>query len=100
MRTLAKQHPLVVYVVLTYIFSWSIFIPLALKKHGIIELPIPFPVYSDGCSDGEFNFTTASKASKAGIVAAIISTIVMIWAVLVVVLYKPANLSRSEKNVL
>ncbi len=45
MRTLAKQHPLVVYVVLTYIFSWSIFIPLALKKHGIIELPVPFPVY-------------------------------------------------------
>jgi membrane protease YdiL (CAAX protease family) len=267
MRTLARKHPLVVYVVVTYIFSWSIFIPLALKKHGIIELPVPFPVYyfaslgpllsalvtsylvggSESLKEligrmfrwrvhwvwwlvafsplllfavtaaiirlatgerfdpallgqveflpdlgfgalllwlltygigeetgwrgfalprlqkdhsalrasfylwiiwacwhapafflvydpailpgflvgvfagaivftwlynsskgsilivavwhGVFNFTTASKASKAGIVAAVISTIIMIWAVLVVVLYKPANLSRSKKQV-
>ena len=45
MRTLARQHPLVLYVVLTYIFSWSIFIPLALKKHGMIDLPVPFSFY-------------------------------------------------------
>ena len=268
MHTLARQHPLVLYVVLTYIFSWSIFIPLALKKHGMIDLPVPFPVYyfaslgpllsamvtsfliggSESLKElfgrmfrwnvspvwwvvafspllllavtevvirvatgewfdigllgqveflpdlglgalflwlftygigeetgwrgfalpklqknhsalratfylwiiwacwhapafflvydpailpgfligvfagaivftwlynssngsilivavwhGVFNFTTASKASKAGIVAAVISTIIMIWAVLVVVLYKPANLSRSNKQVL
>lgn len=268
MRTLAKRHPLIVYIVLTYVFSWSIFIPLALRKNGIIELSVPFPVYyfaslgpllaavitsflvggpeslrellgrmvrwrvgriwwivafsplllfaltvviirfstgewfdpallgqveflpdlglgalflwlltygigeetgwrgfalprlqknhsalratfylwimwacwhapafflvydpvilpgfligvfagaivftwlynSSNASilivavfHGVFNFTTASKASKAGIVSAIISIIVMIWAVLVVILYKPANLSRSQKHVI
>jgi membrane protease YdiL (CAAX protease family) len=49
---------------------------------------------------GVFNFTTASKMSKAGLVSAIISTIVMVWAVLVVALYKPANLSPNEKHTL
>lgn len=268
MRSLARRHPLVVYIVLTYLFSWSIFIPLALKKHGLVEFPVPMPVYyaasfgpllsaiitsyllggSDALKElfarmvrwrvgpawwwiafsplillavtvvvlkiatggwfdlkllgvveflpdlgigalllwtltyglgeetgwrgfalprlqrnhsallatfylwivwalwhapafflvydpvilpgfligvfagalvftwlynstggsiliaivfhGVFNFTTGSKASKAGMVAAVISTIVMVWAVLVVLLYKPENLSRADKQIL
>jgi membrane protease YdiL (CAAX protease family) len=47
---------------------------------------------------GAFNFVAASKASKAGILAAIISTVVIVWAVLVVILFKPANLSKSTKH--
>ena len=47
---------------------------------------------------GVFNFTTASKASKAGLVAAVISTLVMVWAVVVVLWFKPANLSHREKQ--
>jgi len=46
---------------------------------------------------GVFNFTTAAKDTKSGLIAAIISTIVMVWAVFVVFLFKPANLSHQEK---
>ena len=49
---------------------------------------------------GVFNFTTASKASKAGILSAVISTLVMFWAIVVVVKFKTANLSHREKHVL
>ena len=46
-----------------------------------------------------FNFTTACTACKAGLISAIISTLVMVWAVIVVVLFKPTDLSRAEKHV-
>ena len=45
-----------------------------------------------------FNFITASKAGE-GLGAAIMSTIVMIWAVALIFIYKPANLSAHEKQV-
>ena len=47
---------------------------------------------------GTFNFITASKAGE-GILAAVLSTLVMVWAVVVVIPYKPANLSHEEKQV-
>ncbi|MBP7688568.1 MAG: CPBP family intramembrane metalloprotease [Thermoflexales bacterium] len=47
---------------------------------------------------GCFNFISASDAGN-GILAAVVSTIVMVWAVLVIVVFKPANLSRQEKVV-
>jgi membrane protease YdiL (CAAX protease family) len=46
---------------------------------------------------GCFNFITASDAGN-GILAAVVSTIVMVWAVGVVFIYKPANLSPKEKQ--
>lgn len=48
---------------------------------------------------GTFNFVTASKSAKAGLIAAVVSTLVIVWAVLVVILYKPKNLSASAKQV-
>ncbi len=36
---------------------------------------------------GAFNFATAAKASKAGFVSAVLSTLVMIWAVVVLIKY-------------
>jgi hypothetical protein len=47
---------------------------------------------------GTFNFITASEAGE-GVVAAVLSTMVMVWAVVVVILFKPANLSHVEKQV-
>ncbi len=49
---------------------------------------------------GVFNFTTASKASKAGLISAIISTIVMVWAAVVIMVFKPRNLSHAERQVI
>lgn len=49
---------------------------------------------------GVFNFITASKASKAGLISAIISTIVMVWAVVVIIVFKPKNLSHAERQVI
>lgn len=46
-----------------------------------------------------FNFITASNAGN-GILAAVVSTIVMVWAVLVIILFKPKNLSKSERSVI
>ena len=48
---------------------------------------------------GVFNYTTGCSECKTGMVSAIISTLVMVWAVLVVLIFKPANLSRVEKQV-
>ncbi len=45
---------------------------------------------------GCFNFVTATDAGN-GILAAVVSTVVMIWAVVVIVLFKPATLSRTNK---
>lgn len=48
---------------------------------------------------GFYDFITASKAGE-GLGAIILSAIVMVWAVLVVLLYKPARLSPGEKHVI
>jgi membrane protease YdiL (CAAX protease family) len=48
---------------------------------------------------GMFDFFSAAKVGD-GTIAAIMSTVFMIWAVFVVVVYKPANLSREPRQVL
>ena len=47
---------------------------------------------------GLFNYTTACTSCKTGPIAAIISTLVMVWAFLVVLIFKPANLSNTKKQ--
>jgi len=49
---------------------------------------------------GLFNYTTACISCKIGLIAAVISALVMVWAVLIVVIFKPTNLSRSERQVI
>ena len=48
---------------------------------------------------GVFDFLSASKASD-GYIAALMSAVIMIWAVVIVIVYKPANLSRHAKHTL
>lgn len=48
---------------------------------------------------GLFDFLSASQAS-AGIIAAIMSMVIMVAAVVIVVIYKPAQLAREAKQVL
>ncbi len=47
---------------------------------------------------GTFNFVSASKAS-AGAVSAVVSVLVIVWAMLLVWLLGAAHLSRAEKQV-
>jgi len=47
---------------------------------------------------GVFNFATGAKEAKSGTLAAIVSTIVMVWAVAVVFLYGSRNLSRRQRH--
>jgi membrane protease YdiL (CAAX protease family) len=47
---------------------------------------------------GAFNFVTGCLACKTGLSAAVVSTLVMVWAVVVVVWFKPATLSRAGKQ--
>jgi membrane protease YdiL (CAAX protease family) len=42
------------------------------------------------------NFVTASRAGQ-GAMAAVVSTVFMIWGILVVILFKPANLARGDR---
>jgi membrane protease YdiL (CAAX protease family) len=49
---------------------------------------------------GTFNYTTACSTCKTGSTAAVISALIMVWAVLVVLIYKPATLSSQEKSLL
>jgi membrane protease YdiL (CAAX protease family) len=48
---------------------------------------------------GAFDFTTGCTACKTSVTAAILSTLVMVWAVAVVILFRPAMLSRAGKQV-
>ena len=48
---------------------------------------------------GSFNFITATQAGK-GTAAAIASTLVMIWAMFVIIIYRSANLSRLPKHII
>jgi membrane protease YdiL (CAAX protease family) len=49
---------------------------------------------------GLFDYVTACTQCKSGLIAATLSTLVMIWAVIVVAVFKPTKLSRQEKHVL
>lgn len=46
-----------------------------------------------------FDLLSASKASD-GTIAMIMSIVIMVWAIMVIILYKPANLSGQEKQTL
>jgi membrane protease YdiL (CAAX protease family) len=48
---------------------------------------------------GLFNYTTGCSQCKTGSVSAILSTLVMVWAVLIVIIFKPANLSPSQRQI-
>ena len=48
---------------------------------------------------GSFNFVTASGAGQ-GIVAAITSNLVIVWAVILIIVFKPTNLSHRARQVL
>ncbi len=47
---------------------------------------------------GLFDYVTACTECKTGVIAAVVSTLVMVWAVVVVVVFKPENLSRRKKQ--
>ncbi len=49
---------------------------------------------------GLFNYTTACSSCKTSLIAAIISALVMIWAVVVVIWFKPSNLAYTKKQVI
>ncbi|RLC75834.1 MAG: CPBP family intramembrane metalloprotease [Chloroflexi bacterium] len=49
---------------------------------------------------GAFNFVTGCVTCKTGVAAAVLSTLVMVWAVVVVLWFKPATLARADKQVL
>jgi membrane protease YdiL (CAAX protease family) len=49
---------------------------------------------------GLFDYVTACTECKSGLTAAALSTVVMIWAVVVIPLFKPANLSRQRRQIL
>jgi len=48
---------------------------------------------------GVFDFLSASEGSD-GAMAALMSAAIMIWAVVIVVAFKPANLARRDKHTL
>jgi len=47
---------------------------------------------------GLFNYTTGCSECKTGFVSAILSTLVMVWAVLIVIIFKPTNLSPLQRQ--
>lgn len=49
---------------------------------------------------GAFNFVTGCVTCKTGVEAAVLSTFVMVWAVVVVIWFKPAMLSWADKQVM
>lgn len=49
---------------------------------------------------GLFDYVTACTECKSGLIAATVSTLVMVWAVVVVVLFKPTNLSSKQRHTL
>ncbi len=66
------------------VFTW-----LFNRSQGSILMVILF--------HGSYNFVTASRIGN-GVVAAIVSTLVMIWAVIVILVFKPATLARAQER--
>ena len=48
---------------------------------------------------GTFNFVTACSVCKTGPSSAVVSALVMVWALAIVLIFKPARLSHAEKQV-
>jgi membrane protease YdiL (CAAX protease family) len=48
---------------------------------------------------GTFNFVTACSVCKTGASSAVVSALVMTWALAIVLIFKPATLSHAEKQV-
>lgn len=48
---------------------------------------------------GLFNFTTGCIECKSGIISMVLSTLVIIWAIFIIIIYKPENLSKSGRQV-
>jgi len=48
---------------------------------------------------GLFNYTTGCTECKAGVVSAVLSTLVMVWAIAVVIIFKRESLSRAQRQV-
>lgn len=48
---------------------------------------------------GLFNYTTACTRCKTGLIAAVISAVVMVWAVVVVIWFQPADLVHARKQI-
>jgi hypothetical protein len=49
---------------------------------------------------GLFDYVTACTECKSGLIAAVLSMVVMVWAVLILIVCRGTNLSRAEKQVL
>jgi hypothetical protein len=49
---------------------------------------------------GLFDYVTACTECKSGLTAAVVSTLVMVWAVLILIFCSSATLSRKQKQVL
>jgi uncharacterized protein len=49
---------------------------------------------------GLFDYVTACTECKSGLIAAVLSTVVMIWAALIIPVFKLPNLSRQPKQVI
>lgn len=47
-----------------------------------------------------FDYVTACTECKSGLIAAVLSMVVMVWAVLILIVCRGTNLSRAEKQVL
>jgi hypothetical protein len=47
---------------------------------------------------GTYNTFTAAVGQAAAITSGVITMFVMIWVVLIVIVYRPTNLSRSERQ--
>ena len=101
-------------------------IPLALRTPGIIDADLAFPLHclaafgpflagvlltwlynSTGGSilvvavwHGLFDYVTACIDCKSGLIAVVLSMVVMVWAALIPIVCRGTNLSRAEKLVL
>ncbi len=49
---------------------------------------------------GLFDYVTACTECKSGLTAATVSTLVMVWAVVIITFFKPANLASRKRHVL
>jgi hypothetical protein len=47
---------------------------------------------------GTYNLFTGAVGQAAGLMAGIISMFVMVWVVLILIIYRPKNLSRRERQ--
>ena len=87
-----KRHPLVAYFILAYAITWVLVFPLVASTQGLLDIQVS-PIWHF-----TWNIVNIAAPVFEGDIAMVMSILLIVGAVAIVIVARPANLSRSGKH--